>query len=119
MKDCAKFVEMLLHAGTNAHILHLKTKSYAQHKALGEFYESIIELTDDFAEAYQGVYGLITEYPGEYKPPNDDPIMELRNLGARVKTLRKSLPQDTELQNLIDEIAGEIDQTLYKLRFLK
>jgi hypothetical protein len=29
------------------------------------------------------------------------------------------LPQDSELQNLVDEIASEIDSTLYKLRFLK
>lgn len=119
MKDCAAFVEMLLHAGTNAHILHLKTTSYAQHKALGEFYEKIIDLADDFAEAYQGVYGLITDYPGDYKSPASDPVAELRTLGIKVKNLRKKLPADTELQNLIDEIAGEIDQTLYKLRFLK
>lgn len=119
MKECAALVEALLHAGTNAHILHLKTTSYAQHKALGEFYKSIIELADDFAEAYQGIYGIITDYPGDYKPPVTDPVAELRTLGVKVRNLRKKLPQDTELQNLIDEIAGEIDKTLYKLRFLK
>lgn len=119
MKDCAAFVEMLLHSGTNAHILHLKTKSYAQHRALGDFYEKIIDLTDDFIEAYQGLYGIVVDYPGDYKAPNEDPVLELKNLGAKVKMMRKKLPQDTELQNLIDEIAGFIAQTLYKLRFLK
>jgi hypothetical protein len=29
------------------------------------------------------------------------------------------LPEDTQLQNLVDEIAALIDSTLYKLRFLK
>jgi Tfp pilus assembly protein PilO len=35
-----------------------------------------------------------------------------------VEKARKELPQDTELQNIIDEIADLINTTLYKLRFL-
>jgi hypothetical protein len=31
---------------------------------------------------------------------------------------RKELPQDTELQNIVDEIADLINTTLYKLRYL-
>lgn len=119
MKECAEFVETLLHSGTNAHLLHLKTKSYAQHKALDEFYHGIIDLTDNFVEAYQGIYGLITEYPGAYEEPNPDPVVEIRSLGLKVREMRKKLPQDTELQNLVDEIAGFIAKTLYALRFLK
>jgi len=30
-----------------------------------------------------------------------------------------NFPQDTELQNITDEIAQLIDSTIYKLRFLK
>jgi hypothetical protein len=33
--------------------------------------------------------------------------------------MREKLPQDSELQNLIDEIKDLIDSTIYKLRFLK
>ena len=29
------------------HVAHWKTKSYAQHKALGGFYEGVIDLIDD------------------------------------------------------------------------
>ena len=36
-----------------------------------------------------------------------------------VEEARKDLPQDSELQNLVDEIADLINSTLYKLRFLK
>ena len=32
----------LLHARTNAHILHLGTTSYAKHKALNDFYDEIV-----------------------------------------------------------------------------
>lgn len=119
MKECTEFVEMLFHAGTNAHILHLKTKSYAQHKALGEFYEKIIELADNYAEACQGIYGIFTDYKGEYKLPSDDPVTEISNLGLKIREMRKKLPQDSELQNIVDEIAGFTGEVLYQLRFLK
>jgi Tfp pilus assembly protein PilO len=36
-----------------------------------------------------------------------------------VEESRKELPQDTELQNLVDEIADLINSTLYKLRYLE
>jgi len=32
---------------------------------------------------------------------------------------RKDLPQDSEVQNICDEIQQLIDQTIYKLKFLK
>ena len=32
------------HARTNAHILHLQTRSYATHVALNEFYDEIVTL---------------------------------------------------------------------------
>jgi hypothetical protein len=35
-----------------------------------------------------------------------------------VEESRAELPQDTELQNLVDEIADLINSTLYKLKYL-
>ena len=46
MQDMATFALTLLHSGTNAHLLHLQTDSFAKHKALGEYYEEIIDLVD-------------------------------------------------------------------------
>jgi DNA-binding ferritin-like protein len=43
---------VLLHSGTNAHLLHWTTKSYAHHQALGEYYQQIPELVDQLAEAF-------------------------------------------------------------------
>jgi DNA-binding ferritin-like protein len=59
-KNMALFLATLLHSGTNTHFMHWATRSYAQHKTLGKFYENIIELTDQLAEAYFGCYGQIT-----------------------------------------------------------
>lgn len=47
----------LFHARTTAHILHLKTRSHAQHKALNDFYDEIVDLADALAEAYQWITG--------------------------------------------------------------
>ena len=56
---CADFVGMLFLARDVAHSVHLNTRSYSKHKALGKFYDEIIDLADKFAEAYQGRHGLI------------------------------------------------------------
>lgn len=57
-KDAAEFVGVLLHSSTAAHFLHLQTASYAAHKALGHYYENIVDLADKYAEAYQGITAL-------------------------------------------------------------
>lgn len=115
-----KFVMCLLHSVTNAHILHFSTTSYSVHKALQNFYEEIGDHVDDFVEAFQGKYGLLTNYKSDYEIPTD-PLTYLIYLKDEVATLRVSadFPKDSELQNITDEIAQLIDSTLYKLRFLK
>lgn len=115
-----QFVMCLLHSVTNAHILHLSTTSYSTHQALGNFYAEIGDLVDGFVEAFQGKYGLLTGYKSDYSLP-DNPIDYMNYLKAEVEKLRRdpAFPQDSELQNEVDNIANLINSTLYKLRFLK
>ena len=115
-----QFTMCLLHSVTNAHILHLTTKSYAEHKALQNYYTKVDDLVDDFVEAFQGKYGLLHDFTADYVLPGQ-PVEYLTYLKDEVATLRRSekFPQDSELQNTVDEIAQLIDSTLYKLRFLK
>lgn len=115
-----QFVMCLLHSVTGAHILHLASRSYSQHKALEAFYTEIGDHVDDFVEAFQGKYGLLTDYTSGFEPPTD-PLDYLIYLKNEVATLRdtEGFPQDSELQNITDEIAQLIDSTIYKLRFLK
>ena len=75
----AALIMQLFHARTNAHVLHLRTRSYAAHKALNEFYDEIVELTDDLAESYQGRYG-IQDYPELPYKSEGDAVMMLRGL---------------------------------------
>lgn len=117
----ATFVMHLLHSVTNAHILHLQSRSYAEHMALGEFYGAIGDLVDAFVEAYQGKNSIIQKYPTDFKLPPANPIEYLSSLQTEVAQLRHSagFPKDEELQNEVDNIANQINSTLYKLRFLK
>ena len=50
-KNVAMFAATLLHSSTNTHFFHWSTDSYSKHKALGNFYDEIIELIDDYVEA--------------------------------------------------------------------
>ena len=119
MNPAAVFVMRLMHARTDGHIMHLQTRSFSEHMALGAFYEGLGDLIDSFVEAYQGLYGLIQEYPSGYIAPDDKPAAYMENFRDTVAALRKQLPDDSELQNIIDEIVALIDSTAYKLRFLK
>ena len=118
MENCALFVATLLHSATNTHFFHWSTDSYAKHIALGEYYDGIVELTDSFAEAYMGKYGKFTTFPSVYHQPKE-PLKYLESLQNFVTDARQDLPQDSDLQNLIDAIADLINTTTYKLKFLK
>jgi hypothetical protein len=116
-----QFTMCLLHSVTNGHILHLTTLSYSEHKALETYYTEIGDHVDDFVEAFQGKYGLLHDFIADYALPPTSALEYLTYLKDEVASLRVStnFPQDSELQNITDEIAQLIDSTLYKLRFLK
>ena len=116
--DAATFVSVLFHSGTNAHFMHLQTNSYSAHKALKKYYVEIIGLVDAWAEGYQGCYEIIRDYPNTFHT-DTDPVKYLTKIKDFVKDFRVHLPEDSQLQNLVDEISSLIDSTLYKLRFLK
>ena len=119
MNEAGEFVLTLMHAATNAHILHLRSRSFAEHSALGEFYQALPDLADKLAEAIQGAEQQLLEFPADYFAPADTALDELLQLYDYVDQERKKLSQRSEIQNIIDEISDLIDSTLYKLRFLK
>jgi len=132
MKQTFKVVEMkeaqvtigeyfltLFHSATNTHLLHLQSRSYSQHQALGIYYDAVVDLIDSLIEAYQGKNQTIVEYPVGYKPPVSDALTELKSISAYVQANRSVVGSDTELQNISDEIQALIDSTIYKLTFLK
>lgn len=112
------FFLTLLHSATNTHILHLQSRSYSEHQALGSFYDEVVDLTDGVIESYQGKHGLV-QYPVEYSKPADTGLLELQALSVYVTLNRSVIGNDSELQNEIDNIMNLINSTIYKLTFLK
>ena len=116
--SCADLIGHLFLARDVTHSVHLNTRSYAKHKALGGFYEKIIDLADDLAEAYQGRYGLIGPITLHSAKKTNNVVDFLEDSLEEVRKERKEYSDDTALQKIIDEIEGLYLSTLYKLKFL-
>lgn len=116
----ADFVGMLFLARDVAHSVHLNTRSYAKHMALGSFYDEVIDLADNFAEAYQGKHGLIGPISLMSAKKTTNIVEFLQDQVDEIETARYEVcdKAETALQNIIDEIVGLYLSTLYKLRFL-
>lgn len=99
-----------------AHVLHLQTKSYAEHKALNEFYDTWLDLADSYIETYQGEFGLIKINYKETISININNSDYLLNAGLNLtKALRAKHPSNTGLNNILDEMVNLINKTKYLL----
>lgn len=116
-KDVKGLVQKMFEARQVAHNFHLKTKSFAEHEALGVFYEGIVGLADDFAETYQGQYGLLGDLDFGVDSVSD-PVVYLEDCAKLFAVGRDSL-KDPHLQNIVDEVVALTYKTVYKLKFLK
>ena len=114
MSKAEEFVSLVLLDRDLAQIAHWKTKSYAEHKALNEFYDGVLELIDGFVEQYQGYYGGRMNI----KRAEDDQKADIREaLDYRVEWIEMYRYQiceqdETSLQNTIDEIIKIYQSTL-------
>jgi hypothetical protein len=120
-----QFVSTLFASRTQAHVFHLQTTgegSFATHKALNDYYDEIVGITDGLVESYQGKYGIVTGYSNvtlqEFQNC-EEVISYFETLYIYVEKSRQMLPQDSYIQNQVDEIVALITSTLYKLRFLR
>jgi DNA-binding ferritin-like protein len=118
--SCADFVGTLFLARDVAHSVHLNTRSFSKHSALNEFYDNILDLTDKFAEAYQGRHGLIGPITLMSAKKTGNILEFLEDSLSEVEKMRYDVckKDDTPLQNIIDEIIGQYLSSIYKLKFL-
>lgn len=115
-----EFVGHLFLARNVAHSVHLNTRNYAKHVALQGFYDGIIDLADQFAEAYQGRHGLMGAIPVPAVRKTSNVLEFLQESLAAIEKSRYEVCEkdDSPIQNIIDEIVGLYLSTIYKLRFL-
>ena len=71
INDFSDFVSYLKSSFEQSVVWHHQTETYAVHKALGKFYDEILELTDGLVESVSGIYGRPKRYeidsPKDYK----------------------------------------------------
>ena len=116
----ADFVGILFLARDVTHSVHLNTRSYSKHVALNIFYDRIVGAADDFAEAYQGRYGLIGPITLHSAKKTSNVIEFLQDSLKQIEDARYDVcdKSDSSLQQLIDNIIEIYLRTLYKLKFL-
>jgi|TARA_R110002126_G_scaffold57859_3_gene153128 hypothetical protein len=99
-----------------AHIAHWKTKSYSEHKALGHFYEDVIDDLDKLIEAYQGVFGIVEKIEGEKKDVASEIKDQILWINENRSNIAGNIPA---LENIVDELTALHMTTLYKLENLR
>jgi DNA-binding ferritin-like protein len=114
-----QLVAELLESVLIVHKMHLqaKSRSYAEHKALGSFYEKIGDLADGIYEQFAGQTTTV-DIPdaGIY---DMNPITYLEKLVKFVEQVHTNSAEYSHLQNQMDEVKSLIYGTLYKLKYLK
>ena len=100
-------------------ILHWQTKSYARHKAYGEFYDSFSDLMDEFIETHMGKYGRIkTGGKIEITNLNDVQIKDyLEEIEQFLIELSEEYDRekDSDLLNIRDEMLAKVNKLKYLL----
>ena len=117
-EDYAEIIGLLFLDRNLTHLAHLKTQSYAEHKALGSFYDDVIDAVDSIVEAYQGSFGLIEV--SELTNDVGEDIVKLLNSQAKwIEESREEISGGVRsIENLIDSLSDIYLRTIYKLENL-
>jgi len=118
----ADFVGYLKSSFDQAVVWHHQTNVYSMHKALNNFYDEILELTDGLVESVSGIYGRPVDYaiiqPMNYQNP-EQVMAYFQACYAEIQDDRTTIYQETWIQNQVDEIATLFAETIYLLSLNK
>ena len=121
-----KLISTLMASRDQAHIFHWQTTgpgSYAAHKALGKYYDTILDMIDSLVESYQGKHGILKGFePAERfdEYSKETAIKYFKALATYVDRIYNKIPkEDTNIINQIDTFKDLIYTTIYKLENLQ
>ena len=120
-----ELVNLLLKLLIDVKIYHWKTKSYPEHKATDQLYESLNENIDKFVEILLGKDEARLNMKGRAIEISDPKTIEQfkKIINSNKVLLEKKmgkyliLNSDTDLLNIRDEILGDLNQFLYLATF--
>ena len=121
-----EFVSYTMSFLNNIQVFHWQTQSYAEHEALGEYYESLTDLNDKLVETYQGnTNKRIHISAGQHTLQNfqsiEHTISEIVQYGQDISKTSYDIAQKNELHQFIDidsileEMAEVTSQVQYHL----
>lgn len=102
-----------------AHLEHWRTQNGEVHRALGEFYDGVIDQVDGIVECYQGTYGLIGPVTLTTTVSAQTIVDHLVSERDWVKSNRNAIVKnDPAIGNLVDGLIGLYSTVIYKLQNL-
>lgn len=102
----------------SAHVEHFKTRSYAAHMALDEFYTGVVAAVDAVVEAYQGHVGLIGDVP-QADELEGDMVAGLQDRADWLEVSRMEIAAGSNaVANLVDGVTAVYLKAIYKLSSL-
>ena len=117
-----QLISRVFYARNVTHFEHWRAKgegSYAKHKALGRFYDDIIDALDSLVEAYQGANELIGNIPAP-ETPKGDVLKLLQGDAAWIEENHEDVcGGNRAVGNLLDNVTAVYLSAIYKLRNLK
>lgn len=100
------------------HLAHWATPSYAEHVALGDFYDALTDKVDAIVEMYQGAFGKIKKPPAKSQVASD----LLDHIKAEAQWLEDNRAKIADgvcaIENAVDDLTGVYLRTFYKLNNL-
>lgn len=114
-----QLISRVFYARNVAHWNHWRTKSYAQHQALGAFYDDVIDALDGLVEAHQGLNGVVGAIPSPTTTKSDITALLKADAEWIEENHEKICGGNRAVGNLIDTVTDVYLRTIYKLENLK
>lgn len=116
-----ELIARVFYARNVAHFEHWRAEGvggYARHKALGKFYEDVIDALDSLVEAYQGAFELIGTVPAPKTKAEDILLILIEDAEWIEKNHEDICQGNRAVANLLDSVTGVYLSAIYKLRNL-
>lgn len=116
--DVQECVPRLLAYIDSLHIAHWRADTTTtEHTILGNLYEGLTDMVDEFTEVYMGKYGKLIEFPSDAKieDVSKKPVSKGLELINKIKPLFKA-GKDDDLINILADMEIELNKSKYLLK---
>ena len=119
-KTMIDFIQNNMNFLNDVQSYHWQTKSYAEHEALGEYYNKFNELNDRLVETYQGKTNERIKFSAELRPGMnyaDKEILksEVNMQADRINEAYKQVQGQIDLESILEDMQEATSQLSYHL----